>query len=348
MKVSIGILAYNEENTIVSTIEQILLQDVFHMPACEIQIVVVANGCTDNTSIVAKKVLQSHKIRKNFIFDTVNLEQAGKSNAWNEFIHAYSWQDADFVILVDADIEFGSNNVLKRLVESLSENINANVSIDLVKKDIEKKIKKGVISQLSLKLSDSKKSNIYKSIAGSLYCARGNVARGIYMPNGLPVEDGFFRAMIVTDNFTHLDDNSKIVIVDDVCHYFQAVLSPLSLYKHEKRLIIGIVVNAIIYAHLWSEVKKQSLDAGEIVKNLNELDRDWLINLIDQYKNKYGFWLTPRSIMTKHINNVMKSDRSTIKKLLLLPISFVASSASTIIALDVNFFFRKNNGIGHW
>lgn len=348
MRVSIGVLAYNEENTIASTIEQLFLQDVFYLPDCEVQLVVVANGCTDKTSIVAKDVLQKNKIEKDFVFDTINLKQAGKSNAWNEFVHTHSWQDADYVILVDADIEFGSTNVLKRLVETLVENVNANVSIDLVKKDIEKKIKKDVISHLSLKLSDSKKSNTHKAIAGSLYCARGQVIRSIYMPNGLPVEDGFLRAMIVTDNFTHLDDNSKIIIVDDVCHYFQAVLSPLSLYRHEKRLIIGIVINAIIYNHLWAEVKKQSIGAGEIVRKLNETDRDWLIHLIEQYKNKHGFWLVPRSIITKHINNVIKSERPIIKKMVLVPIGIFASLASAIIALDVNFFFRKNNGIGYW
>ena len=348
MKVSIGVLAYNEENTIASTIKQILLQNVFDLSDCEIQLIIVANGCTDKTALVAEKVLQNYKLIKNFSYNVVNLNKAGKSNAWNEYVHTYSWSNAEYYVLLDADIEFGSKNVIKRLIEALSENPQAHVSVDQIRKDVEKETKKGLFAYISLKLSDSKKSNTHKAIAGSLYCVKGNIIRKIYMPIGLPVEDGFLRAMIVTDNFTHMDNNSRIEVASDVCHYFQAILSPLKLYKHEKRLVIGTVINSVIYNHLWANVKASPLDAGQIIKGLNVKDENWVVQLIEKYKNRHGFWLVPTRVFTKHTVNLIMSDRSIMTKLLLLPIALSASLILMIITLDVNLFFRKNNGIGHW
>ena len=61
------------------------------------------------------------------------------------------------------------------------------------------------------------------AVAGSLYCARGEKLRKITMPDGLPVEDGFLRAMLVTDLFTQKDNNKRILVVDNVCHYFTLI-----------------------------------------------------------------------------------------------------------------------------
>jgi len=347
MKVSIGVLAYNEENTIVSTIKQILLQDIFYLVGTEIELIIIANGCTDNTVRTAEEELLKYKL-KNFSYNVVNLKQAGKSNAWNEYVHTYSSRDSEYYVLVDADIEFGSDNVVKRLIETLIETSEANVAIDQIRKDIEQQKKKSLFSYISLKLSASKKSSNYKAIAGSLYCVRGKIIRQVYMPTGLPVEDGFLRAMIVTDNFTHLDDNSKIAIADDVCHYFQAILSPLALYKHEKRLVIGTTINSIIYNHLWAAVKIGSIDAGEIVKDLNDDDKNWVASLVERYRDESGFWLVPSRVSTRYVMNLIKSDRAILKKLFLLPIALGASFIMMLITLDVNLFFRKNNGVGHW
>ena len=348
MKVSIGLLAHNEEATIASVIRQILSQDIVQYPGYQVQLAVVANGCKDNTVVVAEETLKPYANLSNLSAQVVNLESPGKSNAWNEYVHKLAWPDSDFLVFVDADIEFGSVNVIRRLVESLEADKIATVSVDQPKKDILKKSKNKILTELSLKASELRKSKYYAELTGQLYCIRYQTAKHIHMPVGLPVEDGFLRAMVVTDNFTHPDDNSKIIAVNDVYHYFETLMSPVKLYKHEKRIILGSTINAMLYDYLWSNVAKSGKDAGVLIKELNQNDPDWLIQLIEAYKSKKGFWLVPKSLMLKHTYNFLRSKQSIIKKIFLMPIALAASMALILISLNVNLFLRKNNGIGHW
>lgn len=347
MKISIGILAHNEEITIVQIINEVIEQDLFYKTGLDIQFIIIANGCTDQTVNFANQAFMHADPSQSKNFGVINIEQAGKSNAWNKYVHEFSLPDAEYLILIDADIEFGSTNVLSRLIDALEHTPDAVVSVDKPRKDIEKKLKKGAMAKLSVGVS-SVNRNVSAVITGQLYCMRGEAIRNIYMPVGLPVEDGFLRAMVVTDNFTHLDDSSKIVAVNDVYHYFEALLSPRKLYKHEKRLIIGSTVNMMIYGFLWNTVAQTGKDAGLIIKELNEADNVWLIDVIDKYKSSRGFWIVDRSFFFKRIVQLISGNQKLWKKIILFPIALFATLVTIVIATDVNYYFRNNNGLGHW
>jgi hypothetical protein len=53
-------------------------------------------------------------------------------------------------------------------------------------------------------------SDYRNSIAGQLYLARTAAVEGIHMPVGLPVEDGFLRAMILTRLLTEGEHFERI------------------------------------------------------------------------------------------------------------------------------------------
>ena len=59
MKISIGILAYNESESIGLTLQSLFEQSLFTDANCQtaIEIVVVPNGCSDNTAEVARNLL---------------------------------------------------------------------------------------------------------------------------------------------------------------------------------------------------------------------------------------------------------------------------------------------------
>lgn len=346
MKVSIGLLAHNEEKNITSMINYVIEQDLFQQSEVEIQFIIVANGCTDQTVNIANKALikENHQQSKNF--NVAYIEQAGKSNAWNNYVHEYAWRDAEYLILLDADIEFGSNNVLSRLIEALENNPKAVASVDRPRKNIHKQVKKDILAKLSVGVSDINQ-NGRAVITGQLYCMTGQAIRNVYMPIGLPVEDGFLRAMVVTGNFTHKDDKSKIVEVD-VYHYFEALLSPEKLYRHEKRLIIGATINTILYTHLWSAVSKTGKDAGVLIQELNENDPYWLVDMIDLYRSSKGFWMVNREMIFKRITQLKSGNQKFWKKIVLFPIALFATFVTIVIAIDVNYYFKKSNGLGHW
>src|SRR5260370_250597 len=92
---SIGIIAWNEEQAIGATLDSLFQQSLFsHVKQrgqkCEI--LCVANGCTDNTAQVAAEVFshhaREHPFREAFCGRVANVAERGKANALNQFVHS--------------------------------------------------------------------------------------------------------------------------------------------------------------------------------------------------------------------------------------------------------------------
>lgn len=124
--VTIAIPAWNEENSIVSTLECILNLDY---PKEKMQIIVIDDNSKDNTS----------KVTKEFIFKHRNIQllkhskNKGKAGAMNT---ALKYAKGEFFWVYDAD-SYASKELLKNLVckfyERDSDNIGAVVAITLIK-----------------------------------------------------------------------------------------------------------------------------------------------------------------------------------------------------------------------
>src|SRR6476659_7924659 len=124
LNISIGILAYNEAAVIDQTLQSLFQQGVFNDAASEIgiEIVIVPNGCTDDTAAIAQATLEQlaqqsihHKVQ----WQVCEVLQAGKPNAWNLYIHQFSNPAADYLILMDADIQFIEPQTLSSMVKTL-------------------------------------------------------------------------------------------------------------------------------------------------------------------------------------------------------------------------------------
>lgn len=105
LRVSIGIFAHNESETIAEAIEAFLQQDTALAQVAEI--LVVCCGCTDNTVEIATSCVE----RDSRVQVIVRKEQAGKVAAINEFLNAAR---SETVILSGADVIAGG-----QLVDSL-------------------------------------------------------------------------------------------------------------------------------------------------------------------------------------------------------------------------------------
>jgi glycosyltransferase involved in cell wall biosynthesis len=103
--ISIIIPAYNEENVIAVT-----LKELFAGAACgELEVIIVCNGCTDNTARVASSFGSSVKIIETSVPSKANALNLGDASAVG-FPRIY--QDADVVLNIDAIRKIGS--VLKQ------------------------------------------------------------------------------------------------------------------------------------------------------------------------------------------------------------------------------------------
>jgi len=95
---SIVMFAYNEEKNIEKTLLSIKEQisedlDTFYL---------IANGCTDNTIVIATEVKQREKFEK---LKIIKLDVGDKCNAWNHYLHKLA-KEVDVHFFVDADVKF--------------------------------------------------------------------------------------------------------------------------------------------------------------------------------------------------------------------------------------------------
>lgn len=278
MRVSIGIFAHNEQGRIGRLLESLAEQDLLRISADRgdfLEIITLANGCRDATvqeadtaSGLLRHAHPSIAVRAEVI------EESGKSNAWNTYVHRFSDPVADFLIFMDADITLVGESTLRLLIDVLVENAKAAVSVDVILKDISFKHRQSLIDRLSLAATKLNQSGPAK-LAGSLYCGRAPILRGIWMPIGLLVEDGFLKAMVLTQNFTKGEDLAALIQVQGAAHTFEAVTNPRSIFKHEVRLLVGTWMNIVLFEHLRHVVSSTETTAGALIQAWNKENSDW-------------------------------------------------------------------------
>lgn len=283
MKIAIGIMAYNEERNIGATISSLAGQSLFGMPEHDVSVHVVPNGCRDATAVRAREALVAFAAKHPRARAEVNeVAEAGKANAWNHFVHGFSAPDAGALLLLDADIQFGEPECLGRVVEALAANPRAVVAVDLPLKDITAKKNPTLREQMSVAASRLQVAGTPK-IAGSLYLARAAALRSFWMPLGLIVEDGFVKAMLLTDSFRQPERTDAIVRAAGATHYFEAVTGFKAWFKHERRLVNGTAVNILLFSFV-RELAGKGGDPGEVIRAKNAANPAWVADLARAYR----------------------------------------------------------------
>jgi glycosyltransferase involved in cell wall biosynthesis len=293
MKISIGIFAYNEAARIASTLESLRGQDLFGTDGADIELIVLPNGCRDATAAVAEEALGRLFAQLPGVHARVeNLPEPGKSRTWNRYVHDLADPAAGVLVFMDGDITLIGAATLRLLVEALAADPEAHASVDVILKDIAFKQDLTAREKMSLAASELTRCGPPK-LAGSFYAVRGAVARGIWMPVGLLVEDGFLKAMLCTDNFTGPDTPSRLVRADGAAHTFEAVTDLRTLFKHEVRLLVGSAMNFILFEELTRQVAATGRDAGALVGEWNCADAGWPAALIDERLSARRGFLAP-------------------------------------------------------
>ncbi|MEN9566591.1 MAG: hypothetical protein RLZZ69_1787 [Cyanobacteriota bacterium] len=344
MKLSIGILAYNESDSIAILLKSLCQQSLLTSlnKGFSIEIIVVPNGCSDNTALIAHntlKTLLQENDRALCNWQVCEVKEAGKSNAWNLFIHQFAAPDADFFCLMDADIQLSDRYTLEKMLEVLVENPEYWIAIDRPIKDIELKENKSWLDKLSIAVSKSSNAGqLY--ICGQLYCGRAEPLRNMWMPAGLPVEDGFLTQMVISENFTLENPTfaKRIVRVAEASHIFEAYTNPFKLINHEVRVVVGIVINAFLTCYLEEKLSfkgSTKLTAGMLINEWNQENPLWLNGFVRNSLAKERWWLIPISLVFRRYRSLR--NHSLWKALLRIPIATLA------FMVDISIFIRANS-----
>jgi glycosyltransferase involved in cell wall biosynthesis len=347
-RVSIGILAWNEEQGITHTIESLFEQSLFKpngLSRYTVEVVCIPNGCIDNTATVAESAFQE-QLRKaessQVSCQVCEVKTPGKSNAWNQYVHHHANQDADFVFLMDADIWFDNPHTLENMVVTLEQNPLAQAASDQPIKHLHKNASNSFFDRMSLMASQEKKTQVAQ-ICGQLYCVRGPVIRDIWMPTGLTVEDGFIKAMLVTDCFRQEEDLSRIVLAPDASHIFDAYTSFGDFFAHEKMLWISITIDNILKEYLRNHAGQEG--AGAFIKSNTESDPDWYTNLLKDYFGR-GWWVMPSPFKTHRFKGMGSRGLPYILKY--FPVRLLRLLIDIVVIFYANWTIKRSNSVYFW
>jgi glycosyltransferase involved in cell wall biosynthesis len=298
VRISIGILAYNEESAIEGTIGSISGQSIIKdLPTgWSVEIICVANGCRDKTAIVASEAI-------NTLVDSVGdrrvsgrteiVERASKENAWNEFVHRLSDRQSEFLIFMDGDIRLLDQDTLITLIQELQKHPRAYVCGARTVKSIELKQRQTILERISLAASDLRRHATEVAFAGCLYAARSQACRRLRLPLIMRGEDSFLRAIWCTDFFTvsvNQADSTRIISAPNARVMFEAYLSPSQVLKNLRRRAVGMTIHSMLYDRLWSESTPET-DGGALLLRWHEQDPDWDQKLLRQKIKERENWI---------------------------------------------------------
>ncbi|SNR66720.1 glycosyltransferase [Paracoccus sediminis] len=247
----IGIFAHDEAALIGALIGDLARQDLIRDPAADLRILVLANGCTDDTVARARAAvdaLSDPAVRSRF--QVLDLPQPGKSRTAHRFIHDLSRPEAEVLGFLDGDVHLPQPDTLARMLAMLDERPGLRVVTSRPVKDvIHFDRPAGAMARLIAAGGDGL-SDWRKSICGQLFMMRAAPARRIALPAGLPVEDGFIRAMALTDLLSGPQDLDRIDGDPAVFHVYESIRGLGPLIRHQTRIVIGSAVNAALFAHI--------------------------------------------------------------------------------------------------
>ncbi|MGF1494923.1 MAG: glycosyltransferase family 2 protein [Microcoleaceae cyanobacterium] len=363
-------LAYNEANLIGSMLSSLMRQTLFHdfspetsrskasltrQAVCNtmnIEIVVIPNGCTDNTAEIAREVLEKSvdPINKpNIHWKVCEVEQPGKSNAWNVYVHSLSATDAQYLFLMDADIEFLEPKTLEAMIAVLESQSEVWVTVDKPIKDVKLKSNKNFMEMLSLSIAGLSGNRAVEGeatwICGQLYCARSDILRQIWLPTALPTQDAFLYDMITTEGLTLPRNSGRVILSPTASHVFESYIGVRRLLRHERWLITGTAINKMLYFDLTPHARNLA-ETGLLIKQRNEQNAAWLNLLVQEMSQKSGWWLIPKRILARRFKSM--SDKSLPQLIVLLPLAILAFMVDLILAVQANSELHRGKAMGYW
>ena len=353
VRVSFGLIAWNEEDSIEAALRSLWHQSIFQEIAhrgFQSEIICVANGCTDSTVDRARgffKSVQSEKTAASVSFRVVELTERGKNNAWNSFVHSFSAVNSTCLFLMDADIVVQGEATLWNMYCALDRDPAASVAVDSPIKDVSLKRRKSIQDRISLAASGLTRT-ASAQLTGQLYCIRTRIARQIYLPRDLAAcEDGFIKTLVCTDFLTMESNSQRIVLAEGAAHLFQSYRRLSDLLRNQKRQMIGqTVVHILVDKHLKNLPLSERLNLGATIRGRELMDHDWLKRLIAQHLSaiKYCWRLFPNLLRYR-----FERWRSLHwpRRITHFP-SFLAWYVITITASWLAFHSLRKGSINYW
>jgi glycosyltransferase involved in cell wall biosynthesis len=330
-------MAWNEENSIQTTLESLFRQSVFEKLCVrneQCEVVVVANACTDRTVAVVRSFFE--RIEREFEWAggfsgrVIDIPEPGKANAWNRYIHEFSAVESRYIVSMDADIVFHHRDTIFNLMAVLERNPEVPASTGRQCKDLIFKESKTLRERISLATSSMSGGETGK-ICGQLYCLRADVARNLFIPRDMgATEDGFIKQMVCTNFLTRPSDPNRVMLAPDAAHIFEAYVHPRDVLNNQKRQMMGQTAVYVLVEYLKTLPSHERMNLADTLRQHEARDPDWLKKLIAAHlQDNRRFWQIFPHILTFRFKRLMQ--QRGLRKLTHLPAA-LAGFGVTMIA----------------
>ena len=332
-RVDIGVFAHNEAAGIEATLRSLVSQDIYAGGAA--RLVVLANGCSDDTADVARGIGHPALLVQ-------DLPESGKSRTWNRFVHQISDRAADVLIFVDADILLPDQGTLRRLAQGLAQDPALFALSSQPFKDISLNPAGLSLTERLIAASAGGLDDWTRALCGQLYAMPAPRARQFHLPIGLPVEDGFLRAMILTDHLCATEDFARLGGGAGLRHIYGSERRLGALIAHQQRIVIGSAINAAIFAAL-SHLPPEDR-AGELQSAMR--DEGWLPAVLGAELPRWPFGYVPPHFAVKRLTRLFEPGQSRSAKRVLT--AFAGSFFDAIVYILAQIKMARGTGAGHW
>ncbi|GAB3775676.1 hypothetical protein GCM10028796_51920 [Ramlibacter monticola] len=342
-RIHIGVFAHNEENRIAGVLEDLARQDIFTRADVSVRVFVLANGCEDATVRVARDAVRRLPAALAACMEVVDLPFSGKSRTWNHFVHALCVGQAEYICCVDGDIRVPSRSNLRLMLERIEAG-DAHVVNSRPRKDIE--LADGPLSLVEriIVMGSGTGSDYRNSIAGSLYLARTAAVEGIYMPVGLPVEDGFLRAMILTRLLTQSEDFGRIHGDPGMWHVYESLRTVPALVRHQTRLVIGSAINTVVFDHLCAHA--QGFPQRSALLRSAAQDEGWLAGVLGRTLPRWPSGFVPLHFLLKRLEGLRSRKEIGARRIVLL--ATLGFAFDLLVYVNAQLQMARGKGAGYW
>ena len=294
------------------------------------EVVVLANGCRDGTAARASEAARDVRT-PGVTVRVFDLTAPGKSRTWNAFVHRHSDPAAGLLFFCDGDIVLPDRGTLRVMAEFMARESRAMVGTSRPTKDLELREPRGLLEVLSRSVARLSQGVARHAIAGSLYCARRELAGRVEMPVGLLGEDGYMRLAASTMGFREAPDDFRVERVPGAMHVFSPCKTAREYLDHERRLVMGTVQNFAVWD--WIRSLPPGSDAAEGVRSRNEAEDGWSVALMRRSFEQTGWRALVRRVLARRLTEWrMQRWRS---RLVLLPAVLAKAGlgcAATVLA----------------
>ncbi|MCV3273777.1 glycosyltransferase family 2 protein [Roseobacter sinensis] len=341
--VDIGIFAHNEAETIGALVANLAEQTLFDRADIDPLVWVMANGCSDDTVAAAETARAALPEPLRDRIRIVDLAQGGKSRTVQRFIHAQARDQAGILGFMDADIVLPEPETLSHMVEALRTRPELQVFVSRPVKDVTHfDLDVGRVTRLIASGGDGL-TNYRKSICGQLYMMRSRMARQIALPAGLPVEDGFVRALVLTDLFSAPEDFTRIDGDPAVFHVYTSIRGIGELLHHQTRLVIGSAINAALYGFFNREGLRGAALHDYLMTEAQQ--EDWLNHRVTTELPRRPFGYVPFSFATNRVTTFLRRDKRTAKGFVM---TAIGSGMDLLVYIRASLRMWRGQGVGFW